>query len=38
MVHHYKPQYGGTYIVKLLENEITNEMEFQKKNICYSLP
>ena len=31
MVHHYKPQRGGTYAMRLPQNEITNEMEFQTK-------
>lgn len=40
MVHHYKPQRGGTYAIRLPQNEITNEMEFQTthQEICYTLP
>ena len=33
MVHHYKPQRGRTYAMRLPQNEITNEMEFQTKTV-----
>lgn len=31
MVHHYELQCGGTYAMRLPQNEITREMEFQTK-------